>query len=128
MTVSFGVLSSVLQYLPFFQRAGKLPATVEWVLSAHRLKLYVPKEGVSIAFAPSGIKTPARAQPASKDGRPAVAQEPYGPEAFAFTREHFMQVRFLWVLEMMLPMVLIWPMNLMCAQEEQRSLFSDVAE
>jgi len=79
------------QYLPFFQRAGKLPATVEWVLSAHRLKLYVPKEGVSIAFAPSGIKTPARAQPASKDGRPAVAGEPYGPEAFAFTREHFMQ-------------------------------------
>jgi staphylococcal nuclease domain-containing protein 1 len=83
-----------MQYLPFFQRAGKLPATVEYVLSGHRLKLYIPKEGVSIAFAPSGIKTPARAQPAA-NGRPAVAGEPYGPEAFAFTRETFMQVRVL---------------------------------
>jgi staphylococcal nuclease domain-containing protein 1 len=78
------------QYLPFFQRAGKLHAVVEYVLSGHRLKLYVPKEGVSIAFAPSGIKTPQRASAASRD-RPAAPGEPFGDEAFAYTRENFMQ-------------------------------------
>jgi hypothetical protein len=53
-------------------------------------QVHVPKEGVSIAFAPSGIKTPARAQAASH-GRPAVTGEPFADEAFAFTRDNFMQ-------------------------------------
>lgn len=53
-------------------------------------QVHVPKEGVSVAFAPSGIKTPARAQAASH-GRPAVAGEPFADEAFAFTRDNFMQ-------------------------------------
>lgn len=78
------------QYLPFFQRSGRVAAVVEYVLSGHRLKVHVPKEGVSIAFAPSGIKTPARAQAASH-GRPAVTGEPFADEAFAFTRDNFMQ-------------------------------------
>ncbi|KAI8465187.1 MAG: hypothetical protein J3K34DRAFT_473642 [Monoraphidium minutum] len=78
------------QYLPFFQRSGRVAAQVEYVLSGHRLKIHVAKEGVSIAFAPSGIKTPARAQAASH-GRPAVAGEPFADEAFAFTRDNFMQ-------------------------------------
>ena len=65
------------QYLPFFQRAGKMQAVVEYVLSGHRLKLSIPKEGVTIVFAPSGIKTPSRAQPAAP-GKPAIAAEPYG--------------------------------------------------
>lgn len=45
-------------------------AVVEYVSSGHRLKLHIPKEGVSIAFAPSGVRTPQRAQPAN-NGRPA---------------------------------------------------------
>jgi hypothetical protein len=40
-------------------------------------RLMIPKEGVVIVFAPSGIRTPARAQPAG-NGRPAVAGEPFG--------------------------------------------------
>jgi len=55
-----------------------------------RTQVYVPKEGVSIAFAPSGIKTPARPQ-AAGNGRPAVTGEPFADEAFAFTRDNFMQ-------------------------------------
>ena len=47
-------------------------AIVEYVLSGHRLKLLVPKEGTALVFAPSGIKTPQRAQAAGM-GRPAVA-------------------------------------------------------
>lgn len=50
---------------------------MEYVLSGHRLKLSIPKEGVTIVFAPSGIKTPSRAQPAAP-GKPAIAAEPYG--------------------------------------------------
>lgn len=41
-------------------------------------------------FAPSGIKTPARPQPAG-NGRPAVVGEPFAEEAFAYTREMMMQ-------------------------------------
>jgi hypothetical protein len=48
-----------------------MTAVVEYVLSGSRLKLHIPKEGVSIAFAPSGIKAPQRAQNAS-NGRPAI--------------------------------------------------------
>ena len=54
-----------------------MQAVVEYVLSGHRLKLSIPKEGVTIVFAPSGIKTPSRAQPAAP-GKPAIAAEPYG--------------------------------------------------
>lgn len=78
------------QYLPFFTRSGRVAAVVEYVLSGHRLKLHIPKEGVSVAFAPSGIKTPARAQGASH-GRPAVVGEPFADEAFQYTRDNFMQ-------------------------------------
>lgn len=35
-------------------------AVVEYVLSGHRIKVYIPKEGVTIAFAPSGVRTPAK--------------------------------------------------------------------
>ena len=44
----------------------------EHVLSGHRVKVHVPKEGVTIAFAPSGVRAPQRGQPASRDGRPAT--------------------------------------------------------
>ncbi|GAX85627.1 hypothetical protein CEUSTIGMA_g13042.t1 [Chlamydomonas eustigma] len=85
-----GNANKAKQYLPFFQRSGKMQAVVEYVLSGHRLKLLIPKEGVCIVFAPSGIKTPSRAQPAS-GGKPATAAEPYAEDAIAFTREHCMQ-------------------------------------
>lgn len=48
------------------------------------------QEGASIVFAPSGIRTPQRAQPAAH-GRPAVVGEPFADEALAFTREAIMQ-------------------------------------
>ena len=66
-------------------------AVVEYVLSGHRLKLYIPKEGVSIVFAPSGIKTPGRAM-AAGNGKPAQVAEPFADDAVAFTKECMMQV------------------------------------
>jgi hypothetical protein len=62
-----------------------------WIVYAgHRLKISVPKEGVTIAMAPSGVRAPQRAMPAMH-GRPAVPGEPYGEEAYLWTREHFNQ-------------------------------------
>ena len=37
------------QYLPFFQRAGKMQAVVEYVLSGHRLKVRVVVEQLAPA-------------------------------------------------------------------------------
>ncbi|KAF5838613.1 hypothetical protein DUNSADRAFT_2521 [Dunaliella salina] len=85
-----GHAAKAKQYLPFFQRNGKMQGLVEFVLSGHRLKVTIPKEGVTIVFAPSGIKTPARAQAASM-GKPAVQGEPYAEEALQFTRENALQ-------------------------------------
>jgi hypothetical protein len=52
--VSIGAgLKQAKQYLPFFTRAGvRVPAVVEYVLSAHRFKLYIPKEGVQASGPP----------------------------------------------------------------------------
>ena len=48
------------------------------------------KEGVLIAFSPSGVRTPTRAMPA-QGTRPAVAEEPFWQEALAFTRRTCLQ-------------------------------------
>lgn len=61
------------------------------MLSGHRLKLHIPKEGVTIAFNPSGVRCPQRAMAAAA-GRPAVEEEPYWQEALAFTRDMALQV------------------------------------
>eukprot|EP00201_Polytomella_parva_P016627 CAMPEP_0175065674 /NCGR_PEP_ID=MMETSP0052_2-20121109/16068_1 /TAXON_ID=51329 ORGANISM="Polytomella parva, Strain SAG 63-3" /NCGR_SAMPLE_ID=MMETSP0052_2 /ASSEMBLY_ACC=CAM_ASM_000194 /LENGTH=832 /DNA_ID=CAMNT_0016332259 /DNA_START=106 /DNA_END=2601 /DNA_ORIENTATION=- len=73
-------------HLPFLQRSGRIMGVVDFVLSAQRVKLFVPKEGVLIAFAPSGVKTPTRAMPA-QGGKPATQAEAYAEEAYAFSRE-----------------------------------------
>ena len=53
-------------------------------------QLAVPKEGVTIAFSPSGVRAPQRAQQASAS-RPATQEEPFWEEATAFTRRHALQ-------------------------------------
>ncbi|KAL4429360.1 hypothetical protein ABPG77_005134 [Micractinium sp. CCAP 211/92] len=85
-----GTSGRAKQHLPFLQRAGKVQAVCEYVLSGHRLKLHIPKEGVTIAFNPSGVRCPQRGQPAAA-GRPAVQEEPYWEEALAFTRSLALQ-------------------------------------
>jgi staphylococcal nuclease domain-containing protein 1 len=73
-----GSASKARQHLPFLQRAGAISAVVEFVMSGSRLKLYVPKQSVSIAFSPSGVKCPAKGDEFSGD-------------ALAFTKSNFMQ-------------------------------------
>ncbi|XP_076893622.1 ribonuclease TUDOR 2-like [Bidens hawaiensis] len=54
-------------FLPFLQRNRRMTAVVEYVLSGHRFKLFVPKETCSIAFSLSGVRCPARDEPYSND-------------------------------------------------------------
>ncbi|CAA7035138.1 unnamed protein product [Microthlaspi erraticum] len=65
-------------FLPSLHRSRRIPAVVEYVLSGHRFKLYIPKESCSIAFAFSGVRCPGRG-------------EPYSEEAIALMRRKIMQ-------------------------------------
>ncbi|KAL1203817.1 Ribonuclease TUDOR 2 [Cardamine amara subsp. amara] len=65
-------------FLPSLHRSRRLSAVVEYVLSGHRFKLYIPKETCSIAFAFSGVRCPGRG-------------EPYSEEAIALMRRKIMQ-------------------------------------
>nr|GMC75257.1 staphylococcal nuclease domain-containing protein 1-like [Ipomoea batatas] len=65
-------------FLPFLQRNRRMAAVVEYVLSGHRFKLYIPKETCSIAFSFSGVRCPGR-------------EEPYSEEAIALMRRKIMQ-------------------------------------
>ena len=47
------------QYLLFLQREKQVSAVVEFVFSASRFKLLVPKENVLISFSLAGVRTPA---------------------------------------------------------------------
>ncbi|PON97497.1 Nuclease domain-containing protein [Trema orientale] len=65
-------------FLPFLQRARKIPAVVEYVFSGHRFKVLLPKETCSIALSLSGVRCPGR-------------DEPYSEEAIALMRRKIMQ-------------------------------------
>ncbi|ACO66294.1 predicted protein [Micromonas commoda] len=66
------------QILPFLQRAGRSHAIVDYVLSGHRLKLSVPKEGAIVAFAIAGVRCPR-------------GDEPGAAEAYRFVRHTLCQ-------------------------------------
>eukprot|EP00246_Nothoceros_aenigmaticus_P000016 TRINITY_DN10013_c0_g1_i1.p1 TRINITY_DN10013_c0_g1~~TRINITY_DN10013_c0_g1_i1.p1 ORF type:complete len:994 (+),score=218.35 TRINITY_DN10013_c0_g1_i1:98-3079(+) len=66
------------QFLPFLQRARRLPAVVDYVLSGHRFKLIIPKETCAIAFSLSGVRCPGRG-------------EPFAEDAIAFMRRRILQ-------------------------------------
>ncbi|XP_062022186.1 ribonuclease TUDOR 1-like [Rosa rugosa] len=64
--------------LPSLQRSRRVSVVVEYVLSGHRFKLYIPKETCSISFSLSGVRCPGR-------------DEPYSDEAIAVMRRRLMQ-------------------------------------
>ncbi|CAH2073709.1 unnamed protein product, partial [Thlaspi arvense] len=65
-------------FLPSLQRIKRIPAVVEYVLSGHRFKLYIPKLTCSIAFSFSGVRCPGRG-------------EPFSDEAISVMRRRIMQ-------------------------------------
>ncbi|XP_010491343.1 PREDICTED: staphylococcal nuclease domain-containing protein 1 [Camelina sativa] len=65
-------------FLPSLQRIRRIPAVVEYVLSGHRFKLFIPKLTCSIAFSFSGVRCPGRG-------------EPFSDEAISVMRRRIMQ-------------------------------------
>jgi staphylococcal nuclease domain-containing protein 1 len=66
--------------LPSLQKMGSgQPCVVEYVMSGSRFKLVMPREGCTLTFALSGVRTP------SHGGGDKTAQ-PFGNEAVAFTK------------------------------------------
>ena len=69
-------------YVGFLERSGTLKATVEYVFSGSRYKLWIPKENCSIMMALSEVRCP---QPSSNNANARPA-EPFGDEAKRFAK------------------------------------------
>merc|ERR1711981_16015 len=83
-----GDVAKSKQFLPFLQRAGRMQAVVEFIASASRYRLYIPRETCVITFLLSGVSCPRgdRKMPSGiQEG------EPFGNEAAAFVKDQIMQ-------------------------------------
>ena len=78
------------QFLPYLQRSQRIEAIVEFVASASRLRVYVPKESCLITFLLSGINAPRTAR-VGPNGKQMGTDEPYAEEAMKFTRYNCLQ-------------------------------------
>ncbi|XP_053623818.1 staphylococcal nuclease domain-containing protein 1 [Plodia interpunctella] len=78
------------KFFPFLKRAQKTEATVEFVASGSRMRIYIPKESVLVTFLLAGINCPRGARPAVGGG-PMQDAEPFGEEALLFTKEKCLQ-------------------------------------
>ncbi|KAM3968500.1 LOW QUALITY PROTEIN: staphylococcal nuclease domain-containing protein 1 [Aphomia sociella] len=78
------------KFFPFLKRAQKTEATVEFVASGSRMRLYIPKESVLVTFLLAGINCPRGARPAVGGG-PMQDAEPFGEDALLFTKEKCLQ-------------------------------------
>lgn len=78
------------QYLPSWQRALRTEATVEFIASGSRFRVFLPKDSCLVTFLLAGISCPRSSRPAI-GGAPAQEGEPFGDEALAFVREKVLQ-------------------------------------
>lgn len=72
-------------FLPGLKRAGRLTAIVDFVASASRFKLIVPRENVRLTFVLAGIRAPKTARNASEK------DEPFGREGLDFSTMRALQ-------------------------------------
>lgn len=84
-----GDVAKSKQFLPFLQRAGRMQAVVEFIASASRYRLYIPRETCVITFLLSGVKCPRGDR--NMPGGVFTEGEPFGNEATAFIKEQIMQ-------------------------------------
>ena len=84
-----GDVAKSKQFLPFLQRAGRMQAVVEFIASASRYRLYIPRETCVITFLLSGISCP-RGERTMPSGQ-VIEAEPYGNEATAYVKDLIMQ-------------------------------------
>ncbi|KAK0561522.1 hypothetical protein OC861_005770 [Tilletia horrida] len=72
-------------FLPGLKRAGRVPAIVDFVASASRFKLIVPRENVRLTFVLAGIRAPRTAR------NPHEKDEPFGREGLEYTTRRALQ-------------------------------------
>lgn len=72
-------------FLPGLKRAGRVTAVVDFVASASRFKLIVPRENVRLTFVLAGIRAPKTARNASEK------DEPFGREGLDFSTMRALQ-------------------------------------
>lgn len=78
------------QYLPSWQRALRTEATVEFVASGSRYRLYIPKESCLVTFLLAGISCPRSSRPAT-DKQEGSKADPFGDEAYSYVKERIFQ-------------------------------------
>ena len=78
------------QYLPSWQRALRSEATVEFIASGSRFRVFLPKDSCLVTFLLGGISCPRSSRPALP-GVPAQEGEPFGDEALNFVKERILQ-------------------------------------
>ncbi|CAD5211676.1 unnamed protein product [Bursaphelenchus okinawaensis] len=82
-------LARAKTYLSTFQRGSRPSGIVEFVSSGSRLRVYIPKENAVITVVLSGISCPRTAR--LIQGKPQGESEPFGEEAYNFTRRNVLQ-------------------------------------
>merc|ERR1712110_1099090 len=83
-----GDVAKSKQFLPFLQRAGRMQAVVEFIASASRYRLYIPRETCVITFLLSGVSCPRGDRKMKNEFQEG---EPFGNEATAFVKDQIMQ-------------------------------------
>lgn len=76
---------------PLLQKASRIDAIVEYVMSGSKMRLFIPKDSFMITFLLSGISCP-RAGTLSGNRTGKILQaDPYGDEALNFTKDKILQ-------------------------------------
>lgn len=81
--------------LSVLQRNGRMEGVVEFVASGSRFRVHLLKDNWIISFLLSSINCPRVERRVPAPGNPQQTKiepgEPFGPEALAFSKEHFLQ-------------------------------------
>lgn len=78
------------QLLPYLQRSTRLEGIVEFVASASRFRIFVPKESCIITFLLGGITCPRGAR-IGPGGKSIGESEPFADEAYRFSKLRCLQ-------------------------------------
>lgn len=77
--------------LTVLQRNGPMAAVVEYVASASRFRVHLVKEDWIISFLLSAVSCPRAERGGASPNDKVEPGEPFGNEAWNFSREHFLQ-------------------------------------
>lgn len=78
-------LARATSFLPGFKRAGRVPAVVDFVTAAGRMRILVPRENARLTLVLGGIRAPKTAR------NPGEKDEPFGREALEWVTQQALQ-------------------------------------